>query len=100
MRARKSAANSRVASAVHLPTTKATTNRLCGWRATWSQPSPAIDSSGSRFRCVRATNDHFSSNWTSSVVGGKSDPLVAQEVGVIAGGAKVPGDDVAVDADK
>jgi len=31
---------------------------------------------------------------------GKSDPLVVQEVGVIAGGAKVPGDDVAVDADE
>jgi hypothetical protein len=36
------------------------------------------------------TNDHFSSNWTSRVFGGKSPELVVQLPGVSAGQAAVP----------
>jgi hypothetical protein len=32
-----------------------------------------------------ATKDHFSSNWTSRVRGGKSDQLVVEVAGVLAG---------------
>jgi hypothetical protein len=44
-----------------------------------------------------ATNDHFSSNWSSVVRGGKSDQLVVGGHGVVAGLAGVAGHRVAVD---
>jgi len=44
-----------------------------------------------------ATKDHFSSNWTSVVRGGKGDQLVVGEPGVVAGLADVAGHGVAVD---
>jgi hypothetical protein len=65
VRRRKSRTKARVASVVRFPTTKLTTNRLRGSRATWSQQSPRRASSGSQFFCFAPTNDHFSSNWAS-----------------------------------
>jgi hypothetical protein len=47
-----------------------------------------------------ATNDHFSSNWTSRVRGGKSHELLVSVVGVLAGDTGEPDDGVAVDADE
>ena len=44
-----------------------------------------------------ATKDHFSSNWTSVVVGGKSHELVVELAGVAAGEPGVAGDGLAVD---
>ena len=38
-------------------------------------------SSGSRFFSFLATNAHFSSNWASRVLGGKSDLLVVKVAG-------------------
>src|SRR3954471_2265046 len=96
VRRRKSQTSARVASVVRLATTKLTTNRLCGSRATWSQQSPRRASSGSQFFCFLPTNAHFSSNWTSLVFGGKSDQLVVQFGGVLAGQSGVPGDGVRV----
>src|SRR3954465_7652053 len=98
VRRRKSQTSARVASAVRLAPTKLTTNRLCGSRATWSQQSPRRASSGSQFFCFLPTNAHFSSNWTSAVFGGKSDQLVVQLCGMIAGASGIPGDGVGVDA--
>jgi hypothetical protein len=45
-----------------------------------------------------ATKDHFSSNWTSVVRGGKGDQLVVGRLGVVAGRAGVSSHGVAVDA--
>jgi hypothetical protein len=42
------------------------------------------------------TNDHFSSNWTCRVLGGKSHDLVVELPGVSAGQAAVADDRVAV----
>src|SRR5215207_8525574 len=98
VRRRKSRTNARVASAVRLPTTRLTTNRLSGSNATWSQQSPHRASSGSQFFCFLPTNAHFSSNCTSSVFGGKSDQLVVELCGVVAGESGVPGDGVRMDA--
>jgi hypothetical protein len=98
VRRRKSPTNARVASVVRLPTTKLTTNRLSGSRATWSQQSPRRVSPGSQFFCFLPTNAHFSSNWTSTVFGGKSDQLVVQFRGVFAHASSVSGDGVRVDA--
>src|SRR5215207_131754 len=100
VRRRKSRTSAWVASAVRLPTTRLTTSRLSGSRATWSQQSPQSPlraSSGSRFFCFLPTNDHFSSNWTSLVAGGKGDQLVVEFGRVVAGEAGVPGDGVRVD---
>jgi hypothetical protein len=44
-----------------------------------------------------ATSDHFSSNWTSVVRGGKGDQLVVGRLGVVAGLTDVTGHRVAVD---
>jgi hypothetical protein len=41
----------------------------------------------SQFFSFLATKDHFSSNWTSRVRGGKGDQLVVQVAGVLAGGS-------------
>src|SRR5215218_9580704 len=94
VRRRKSRTKTRAASAVRFPTTTLTTNRLCGSRATWSQQSPQRASSGAQFFCFLRTNAHFSSNWTSTVRGGKRDPLVVELLGVVAGQPGVPGDRV------
>src|SRR5215207_10072855 len=98
VRRRKSRTKARVASAVRLPTTKLTTNRVSGSRATWSQQSPRRASSGSQFFCFLPTNAHFSSNWASTVLGGKGDQLVVEFGGVIAGPSGVACDGVGVDA--
>src|SRR5215211_708270 len=98
VRRRKSRTSAWVASAVRLPTTKLTTSRLSGSRATWSQQSPLRSSSGSQFFCFLPTNDHFSSNWTSVVAGGKGDQLVVQFGRVVARESGVPGDGVRVDS--
>src|SRR5689334_11081798 len=53
----------------------------------WSHQSPrwaSAGSSGSQFSCFLNTNDPFSSNWTSSVRGGKSHELVVEAAGVLA----------------
>jgi hypothetical protein len=42
-------------------------------------------SAGSQFFSFLATKDHFSSNWTSRVFGGKSHEFLVQIAGVIAG---------------
>jgi len=46
------------------------------------------------------TNDHFSSNWTSCVAGGKSHELVVELLGVRAGQQAVADDGVLVHADQ
>src|SRR6266850_7198569 len=97
VRRRKSRTNARVASVVRLPTTRLTTNRLSGSRATWSQQSPRRTSSGAQFFCFLATKAHFSSNWTSAVLGGKGHQLVVEGFGVVADESGVPGDGVGVD---
>src|SRR5687767_1684623 len=98
VRRRKSRTSACVASAVRLPTTRLTTNRLCGSRATWSQQSPRRASSGRQFFCFLPTNAHFSSNWTSLVLGGKGDQLVVEVGRVVARESGVPSDRVGVDA--
>jgi hypothetical protein len=55
---------------------------------------------GSQFFCSFWTKDHFSSNWTSRVRGGKSHALVVIAVGVLSGGAGESDDGVAMDADE
>src|SRR5215213_3513510 len=94
----KSRTTAVTASAVRLPTTRLTTSRLSGSTAVWSQQSPRRGSSGSQFLSFRPTNDHFSSNWTSRVAGGKSHEVVVEGAGVFAGPADVPGDGVGMDA--
>ena len=45
-----------------------------------------------------ATKDHFSSNWTSVVRGGKGDQFVGGRPGVVAGLAGVSGHLIALDS--
>jgi hypothetical protein len=47
-----------------------------------------------------ATNDHFSSNWTSRVLGGKSHEFVVELLGVLAGQQAVADDRVPVHPDQ
>jgi hypothetical protein len=47
-----------------------------------------------------ATNDHFSSNWTSRVRGGKSHALVVDVLGLAAGDQSQPDHGVFVDPDQ
>src|SRR5947199_6813728 len=64
------------------------TNRCSGSMATWSQWSPFWSSLGLlRSQCFSflATKDHFSSNCTSRVCGGKSHEFVVELLGVPAG---------------
>src|SRR6266542_6736598 len=73
---------------VRFPGTTLTTNRCSGSKATWSQlspTSPARGSPGAQCFSFLATNDHFSSNCTSRVFGGKSHALVVDVLGVAAG---------------
>src|SRR3954468_6209011 len=75
-------------SVVRSPGTTLTTNRLSASIATWSQVSPlrsSVGSVGSQFFSFLATKDHFSSNWTSRVRGGKGDQFVVEVAGVLAG---------------
>src|SRR6516165_3275288 len=54
----------------------------------WSHQSPSCSSAGSagsQFSGFLPTKDHFSSNWTSRVSGGKSHELVVQLAGVVTG---------------
>jgi len=52
----------------------------------------------SQWASFLATNDHFSSNWSSVVRGGEGDQLVVGRHGVDAGLAGIAGHGVAVDA--
>src|SRR5512142_980116 len=68
----------------------------------WSHQSPrwsSAGSSGSQFFGFLPTNDHFSSNWTSRVRGGKSHELVVSVVGMLSGDAGQSADGVGIDAD-
>jgi hypothetical protein len=47
-----------------------------------------------------ATKDHFSSNWTSRVWGGKSHEFVVELLGVLTGQGGVADDGVLADADQ
>src|SRR5215207_8981115 len=70
------------------PGTTASNNRCSASTAVWSQSSPlssSAGSSGSQFFSFLATKVHFSSNWTSRVLGGKSHELVVEELGLVAG---------------
>src|SRR5262249_57715475 len=68
------------------PGTTLSTSRCSASRATWSQWSPRPSSAGSsrsqRFSFL-PTKDHFSSNCTSRVFGGKSHQLVVELAGVL-----------------
>src|SRR5262245_16431508 len=69
--------------------------------ATWSQQSPLRSSAGSsrsQLASFLATKDHFSSNWTSVVRGGKPDEFVVGGPGVLAGDPAVARDRVGGDA--
>src|SRR5512135_3329029 len=80
-------------SASRAPGTTQRISRCSGSMATWSHQSPrwsSAGSNGSQCSCFLKTNDHFSSNWTSRVFGGKSPELVVQLPGVSAGQAAVP----------
>jgi hypothetical protein len=46
------------------------------------------------------TNDHFSSNWTARVCGGKSHEFVVEVLGVVPGQEAVAEDGVLVHADQ
>src|SRR5262249_6181098 len=63
-----------------------------------SQQSPQRASPGWQCCCFLATEDHFSSSWTSWVVGGKSHQLVVSLVGMGAGPQGVAHDGVFIDA--
>lgn len=81
-----------------MPTTALRTNRLLASKATWSQQSPQRDSSAWQCFCFLPTNDHFSSSWTSWVVGGKSHEFVVALLGVGAGPQSIADDRVFIDA--
>src|SRR5687768_6097737 len=88
VRSLKSCTNSCTWVSVRLPGTTLTTRRCSGSKATWSQLSPSSPAKGSSgWQCFSflATNDHFSSNCTSRVRGGKSHALVVDFLGVLAG---------------
>src|SRR3954451_14706757 len=85
----KSSPTATTPSAVRSPGTTLTTGRLSASIATWSQVSPlrsSAGSSGSQSFSLLATKDHFSSDRTSRVRGGKLDRLVVRVASVLAGG--------------
>src|SRR5437588_5548554 len=101
VRVRKSCTSSRVLSSVRLPGTTLTTRRCSGSKATWSQLSPCWRSSGfSGRQCFSflVTKDHFSSNCTSRVLGGKSHNFVVDILGVFPGDHREAYHRVLVDA--
>src|SRR5262245_1251737 len=70
------------------PGTTTSNSRCSGSTAVWSQSSPLSSSrgsSGSQFFSFLATKFHFSSSWTSRVLGGKSHELVVEVLGLVAG---------------
>src|SRR5437899_7020131 len=88
VRSRKSFTNWWTFSSVRLPGTTLTTRRCSGSKATWSQLSPCCRSAGlfgSQCFSFLATKDHFSSNCTSRVRGGKSHDFVVDLLSVLAG---------------
>src|SRR4051812_33992909 len=85
------------------PGTTASTSLCSGSKATWSHQSPLWSSDGllgSQFFCFLLTNDHFSSNWTSRVRGGKSHELVMSVVGMLSDDSGQSSDGVGIDADQ
>src|SRR4029077_19416156 len=63
-----------------------TTRRCSASRARWSQQSPHKSSAGAAgAQCCSflPTNDHFSSNWTSRVLGGKGHEFVVELLGLL-----------------
>jgi hypothetical protein len=97
VRSRKSRTNVPTVWAVLFPTTRLTTSRDSGSRAVWSQQSPAVGSSSEQCFCFLPTKDHFSSNCTSAVVGGKSHQRVVELLGRVSRLPDVPGDRILVD---
>src|SRR6266567_8902276 len=103
VRSLKSFTSRWVCSSVRLPATTLTTRRCSGSKATWSQLSPCRASpglSGSQCFSFLPTKDHFSSNCTSRVFGGKSHDLVVDVLGVLAGDRGEAHRRVLVDADE
>src|SRR3978361_1916839 len=106
VRSLKSWTSSWAFSSVRLPGTTLTTRRCSGSKATWSQLSPrwrSPGSSGSQCFSFLSTKDHFSSNWTSRVRGGKSHELVVSVVSVVgmfSDDAGQPSDGVGIDPDQ
>src|SRR3989304_2992244 len=87
VRSLKSSTNASTFLAVRLPGTTLTTRRCSGSRATWSQLSPCLASSGSAgSQCFSflPTKDHFSSNCTSRVSGGNGHEFVVELAGGVA----------------
>jgi hypothetical protein len=56
----------------------------------------SAESVGSQFFSFLATKAHFSSIWASRVFGGKSDELVVEVAGVLAGQSAQPADRAAI----
>ena len=99
MRRLKSTITAATFSAVRSPGTTLMINRLSASIATWSQVSPlrsSAGSAGSQFFSFFATKDHFSSNWTSRVRGGKLDQLVVEAVSVLPSDSAQAADSAAI----
>src|SRR3954471_5524197 len=82
-----------------LPGTQQSNSRLSGSTAVWSQSSPrnrSSGSSGSHDCSFWETKPHFSSSWTSRVVGGKSHQFLVKGLGVGTGLGDVTCDGVLV----
>src|SRR5512135_740505 len=82
-----------------LPGTRQSNNRLSGSTAVWSQSSPRSRSSGSvgsQDFSFWKTKAHFSSSWTSRVVGGKGHQFLVEGLGMGAGQGEVACDGVLV----
>lgn len=90
-------------SPVLLPGTSESRRRCSGSTAVWLQSSPlstSSGSSGSQWASFFPTKDHFPSNWTSRVRGGKRDELVVERPRVGSGELDEARDGVLVDADE
>src|SRR5215217_1129672 len=90
-------------SRVRSPGTTASTSRLSASTAVWSHRSPSrasAGSAGSQLFSFLATKLHFSSSWTSRVLGGKSRDLVVDCLAVPAGQAGVARDGVGPDVNQ
>src|SRR5438093_971989 len=75
--------SSNVKSLVRGPTTTLLTGRCSASSAPWSQQSPQPNSPGLQCFCFLPAKDHFSSNRTAVVLGGKSHELVVEGFGVV-----------------
>src|SRR5512135_2524574 len=99
VRSLTSATTASTLSASRATGTTASTSRLSGSIAPWSHQSPcwsSAESAGSQCSCFWKTNDHFSSNWTSRVLGGKGHQFVVELPGVVAGQPAVTDDGIAI----